>query len=76
MRTERLSDVMNYPPRALRAERAAAYLSISKATVLRLVAEGELPAAVRKNGIISWDRLELDAAYENWKDGGTVNTMH
>jgi predicted DNA-binding transcriptional regulator AlpA len=70
MRTERLSDAMNYPPRAFRAERAAAYLGISEATFLRLVDAGELPQPVRKRGIVSWDRFELDAAYENWKDAG------
>lgn len=75
-RIERLADAMSYPPRAFRAERAAAYLSISKAAFLRLVGEGELPPPVRIHGIVSWDRLDLDAAYENWKGREAGNTMH
>src|SRR5262249_19361714 len=65
-----VADSLAYPPRALRADRAAAYLSMSTSTFLKLVQEGDLPAPIRKNGIVSWDRLELDAAYENWKEGG------
>jgi predicted DNA-binding transcriptional regulator AlpA len=60
----------------MRAERAAAYLDISPDSFYRLVEAGDLPQPTRKNGIVSWDRLELDAAYENWKDGARHNTMH
>jgi predicted DNA-binding transcriptional regulator AlpA len=76
MRTEKLSDAMNYPPRAFRAERAAAYLGMSTTMFLRLVDDGDLPPPVRKRGMVSWDRLDLDAAYESWKDGETGNSMH
>jgi predicted DNA-binding transcriptional regulator AlpA len=76
---KRLQDNLNYPPRAMRAERAAAYLDISGSTFFRLVDEGELPQPVKKKGVVSWDRMELDAAYENWKEGGdagsSTNTM-
>lgn len=71
----KLADDLAYPPRAMRAPRAAAYLDMSKTAFLQLVEEGSLPSPVRKNGIVSWDRLELDAAYENWKNGGTEITV-
>lgn len=56
-----------YPPRAMRIDRAAAYLDMSESSFLRLVAEKELPPGVEIRGMVSWDRYELDAAFENWK---------
>jgi predicted DNA-binding transcriptional regulator AlpA len=56
-----------YPPRGMRADRAAAYLDMSETSFHTLVAEGELPAGVRIRGMTVWDRLELDAAFENFK---------
>jgi hypothetical protein len=44
--TEKLQDHLAYPLRLLRADRAAAYLGISKRTFLRLVAKGKLPMIV------------------------------
>jgi predicted DNA-binding transcriptional regulator AlpA len=72
----KLADDLAYPPRAMRLERGAAYLDISTSTFLRLVDDGDLPQPTRKNGMVSWDRLELDAAYDNWKGGTPRNTMH
>jgi predicted DNA-binding transcriptional regulator AlpA len=63
----------------MRAERAAAYLDISTATFLRWVQEGLLPKPTRVHGVVSWDRLDLDAAYEDWKAAQTApaeNTVH
>jgi predicted DNA-binding transcriptional regulator AlpA len=74
--SRKLADDLSYPPRAMRAPRAAAYLDISEQALYRLVDAGDLPQPTRKNGIVSWDRLELDAAYESWKDGTSRNTMH
>ena len=71
----KLADDFAYPPRAMRAERAAAYLDMSPATFHRLVGEGVLPEPVRHGGMVFWDRLDLDAAFENWKSPA-VNTMH
>jgi len=65
--TEKLSDRIAYPPRAFRAARAAAYLAMGKSKFLGLVDEGRLPRPVRIDGITTWDRLELDAAYEQMK---------
>lgn len=71
----RLADDLAYPPRAMRAERAAAYLDMSKSKFLELVDEGVMPPPVKYKGLVSWDRLDLDAAYEDWKRG-TENTVH
>ena len=57
-----------YPPRAMRCDRAAAYLDMSEASFLRLVADGDFPSGVAIKGMTMWDRLELDAAFENFKD--------
>jgi predicted DNA-binding transcriptional regulator AlpA len=64
----KLSDQMAYPPRAMRAERAAAYLSMSRAAFLRLVEDGTMPAPVKIKGIVLWDRLELDAAFDKLRE--------
>ena len=72
---EKLTDAYSYPPKAMRLEQAARYLDISTSTFLRLVDDGELPTPTRKNGIVSWDRLDLDAAYENWKTTSSGNSI-
>lgn len=75
--TDKLSDRLAYPPRAFRAERAAAYLAMGKSKFLELVDEGRLPQPIRIDGITTWDRLELDAAYERMKqeEGESVATQ-
>ena len=62
----------------MRADRAAAYLSMSQSAFLRLVEEGLMPKPVKIKGITTWDRFELDAAFENFKsdDPESGNTMH
>ncbi len=62
--TDKLADHFAYPPRALRAERAAAYLSMSTAMFLKLVEEGRLPKPKRLGGIVFWDRAKLDEFVE------------
>ena len=57
-----------YAPRAMRAERAAAYFDISKSKFYELVAQGVLPKPVRIGSVKTWDRLELEAAYEGMKE--------
>jgi predicted DNA-binding transcriptional regulator AlpA len=56
-----------YPPRGMRAERAAAYLDVSESTFLRLVEDKELPPGIAVRGMVLWDRCELDSAFDNWK---------
>lgn len=72
--TDKLADHLAYPPRALRAERAAAYLSMSKAMFLKLVDEGRLPKPKRLGGMVFWDRLKLDEFVSDFEgDDGTEN---
>ena len=63
--TKKLSEL--FLPRALRADRACDYLGMGKSKFLDLVSQGRLPKAVRIDGITTWDRLELDAAYDAMK---------
>jgi predicted DNA-binding transcriptional regulator AlpA len=63
----RRADGCSYPPRGMRADRAAAYLDMSKSAFSRLVDTGQLPRAVPIGGMKVWDRLELDAAFEDMK---------
>jgi predicted DNA-binding transcriptional regulator AlpA len=51
----------------MRAERAAAYLAMSESTFLRLVAERTLPKPIKIGGMVLWDRLDLDSAFDNLK---------
>jgi predicted DNA-binding transcriptional regulator AlpA len=60
----KLQDLLSYPPRAMRADRAAAYLSMSRSAFLQLVNEGKLPQPIRIGGMVLWDRLTLDVAFE------------
>lgn len=74
----KLSDNLAYPPRAMRAEQAAAYLSMSKSMFLRLVDEKLMPPSVKIKSMATWDRLDLDAAYEDLKTSSepSENTVH
>jgi len=62
--TRKLQDSLAYPPRAMRLEKAAAYLSVSPSTFLQWVEEGKMPQPTRINGVVLWDRLALDVAFE------------
>ena len=77
MVTHKLADSIAYPPRAMRAPEAARYLAMSEANFFRLVEEGLMPQPVRIKGVVTWDRLALDLAYEAFKgDEAGGNTMH
>jgi hypothetical protein len=65
--TRKLQDALAYPPRAMRADRAAAYLSVSRSSFLQWVDEDKMPQPIRPNGpngVALWDRLALDIAFE------------
>ncbi|HMF28648.1 MAG TPA: AlpA family phage regulatory protein [Candidatus Cybelea sp.] len=65
MKAKQLQDGLSYPPRLLRADRAAAYLSLSQSTFLDLVDKAVLPQPIRlSRGIVAWDRKKLDAAVD------------
>jgi hypothetical protein len=67
MAHEKLQDHLAYPPRAFRAERAAAYLSMSTSKFLELVDRGKLSPGVKVDGMTLFDRLQLDADFEALK---------
>ena len=70
----KLADTLAYPPRALRADRAAAYLDIATPTFLRLVKDGRLPPGKKLAGIVFWDRVTLDDFVERFEgDRDKVN---
>ena len=82
MTARKLQDELAYPPRAMKAERAAAYLDMSRSKFLELVESGRLPQPKVIDGIRIWDRLALDAAFNDFPDrvdgdsvGGRPNTF-
>lgn len=74
--TAKLQDRFSYPPRLMRAERAAAYLGMGVTLFLQLVEEGRIAKPRRIKGVVAWDRLKLDAFVEDDEDDGApVNTV-
>jgi predicted DNA-binding transcriptional regulator AlpA len=72
----KLQDEVAYPPRAMKAERAAAYLDMSRSKFLELVEAQRLPQPKIIDGIRVWDRLALDAAFDEFpdrRDGDSVS---
>jgi excisionase family DNA binding protein len=66
-------------PRAMRAEQAAEYLSMSRSMFLKLVAERKMPPGIKIGAMTLWDRYDVDAAFEDLKLGDgepSENTMH
>ncbi len=61
----KLQDTLAYPPRAFDADRAAAYVCLSKSKFLDLVDTREAPQPVDVGGCPRWDRRQLD----DWFDG-------
>jgi predicted DNA-binding transcriptional regulator AlpA len=68
-------DGMAYPPRAMRAERAAAYLDISRSKFLELVDRGILPKPKMIDSMRMWDRLSLDAAFSECQEPEENGTL-
>lgn len=56
---------LNFLPRLLRRERAAAYLDISIGCFDRLVSDRLLPSPKLLHSIKVWDRSDLDAIADN-----------
>jgi predicted DNA-binding transcriptional regulator AlpA len=73
--TRKLQDDLAYPPRAMRAERAAAYLDMSRSKFLELVEAQRLPKPKIIDGIRVWDRLALDAAFNDFPDRGDDDNL-
>ncbi len=69
--SKKLADLLSYPPRMMRLGGAAAYLDVSASTFLRLVEEGVMPKPIIHHGVRMWDRVDVDAAIEDLKEGPT-----
>jgi predicted DNA-binding transcriptional regulator AlpA len=52
----------------MRAEQAASYFGMSRASFLRLVDDGVMPAPVKVRAMSLWDRCDLDDAWECLKE--------
>jgi predicted DNA-binding transcriptional regulator AlpA len=57
-------DAYAYPPRGMDAERAAAYVGLSRSKWLELVDAGDAPAPLDLGGCPRWDRQKID----HWLD--------
>lgn len=75
MTARKLQDGLAYPPRAMKAERAAAYLDMSRSKFLELVEAKRLPKPKIIDGIRVWDRLALDAAFNDFPDRGDDDNL-
>jgi hypothetical protein len=64
----KFQDGCAYPPRMMNADRAAAYLDISKTKFLEGVTSGIWPAARDVGGLPRWDRFDLDAAVDSMSE--------
>lgn len=60
----KLQDTLAYPPRGMDAERAAAYVGLSRSKFLELVDAGDAPAPMDLGGCPRWDRYKID----HWLD--------
>lgn len=57
-----------FPPRGLRREMAARYVGISPSHFDGWVAKGLMPQPKQQDGVVVWDRVKLDAAFEALPD--------
>lgn len=67
MSNDKLQDHLAYAPRGMRADRAAAYVGMATSTFLDLVEARVMPKGIKVRGMRLWDRLDLDAAFEELK---------
>ena len=68
MVAEKLADSLAYPPRYMRADRMAAYCSVSKSKFLEWVDDETMPKSIPGLGAVTlWDRHDIEAAFDNLK---------
>ena len=66
----KLQDTLAYPPRGMDAERAAAYVCLSRSKFLELVGTGDAPQPLNLGQCPRWDRRKLD----DWLDAKSEYT--
>jgi predicted DNA-binding transcriptional regulator AlpA len=59
----------NLPPRGLSRSAAAEYIGISTGKFDELVGDGRMPAAIRIDGRVVWDRFAIDRAFDALNPG-------
>jgi predicted DNA-binding transcriptional regulator AlpA len=59
----------------MKVERAAAYLDMSRSKFLELVEAHRLPRPKVIDGMRVWDRLALDAAFNDFPDRGDNDSL-
>lgn len=57
-----------FAPRGMRREMAARYVGISPSLFDTWVVKGLMPQPKQQDGVVVWDRLKLDAAFEALPD--------
>jgi predicted DNA-binding transcriptional regulator AlpA len=68
--------VRHYPPRGMRSPEAAAYLGMGETKFRALVEAGRLPRPATVDGMVIWDRFDLDGAFDELKSlEGRPNTF-
>ena len=65
---DKLQDHLGYPPRLMSLDRAAAYVGFGSTKFKELINERKMPEAVDIDGSARWDRIDLDAAIDDFKD--------
>jgi len=60
-------------PRGLRREQAARYVGVSMSKFDLLVKDGRMPRPREIDGCRVWDRLALDAAFDDLPDSAAAN---
>jgi predicted DNA-binding transcriptional regulator AlpA len=70
MTTPRQPDNFSYPPRGLSRVEACRYLGIGGTLFDTLIAEGRLPKPKRIATKPVWDRIALDAAFNDLPEDG------
>ena len=66
---------VHFAPRGLRRSSAAAYVGVSATKFDDWVARGLMPQPKRVDGIVVWDRLEIDAAFDDLPGSDSVNPI-
>lgn len=71
MKPERLGIATMRPrlQRGLRARDAAFYVGVSEGTFARWISEGKMPAGRKIDGVMLWDVVKLDAAFDALIEG-------
>lgn len=64
-----------FPPRGLSREDAAWYIGVGVTLFDEMVADRRMPRPKRVNSRIVWDRLALDAAFNDLPEDGRESAM-